>query len=103
MTYRDYKEMKTGNWCSVGMFGDNIYAFQHIGGSFNHSEYYKITKREFELFPDNQDKLVMFDFECCIKLCSDYVGDTEFDEIEILNQFAIENESNNMHQKPESY
>jgi hypothetical protein len=86
MNYKDYKELKVGSFCSVGMFEDKIYAFRHIGGPFSHSEYYAISKEEYDLFPYNEYELSMFHFEKEIKLCSDYVGDTEFDENEIISK-----------------
>lgn len=84
MEYKDYKVVKHGKFSSVGTFGESILAFRHFGGSSNHSEYYLITKEEFERFPDNEQDLEMFRFSDGRKLCSDYIGDTEFDEKDFL-------------------
>lgn len=69
--------MKIGNWCSVGMFWDKIYTFEHIGDARCHSTYYKINKTEFDDFPNSQSKIVQ-DIHKII--WSDYVGETEFNE-----------------------
>lgn len=50
--------MKIGNWCAIGMFGDKIYAFEHLGDAGCNSTYYQINKTEFDDFPNNQSKIV---------------------------------------------
>lgn len=87
MNYRDYNEIKIGKYSSVGKFGNGVYAFRHIEGAVFHSTYYTITEREFKEYPENEYELAMFHFEKSIKICSDYLGDTEFDETEILNNY----------------
>lgn len=60
LNYRDYKIMKIGNYCSVGMIGKE-YAFEILTGIGNIPEYYPISKEEFNTFDkwrNDIDKIV---------------------------------------------
>ena len=50
MNYRDYEMKKKGQFQSVGMFGNNIYAYEILTGFCCVPEYYQITKDEFDTF-----------------------------------------------------
>jgi len=45
MNYKDYKRIKLGNYCSAGMFGESIYAFERLTGFADVPTYIQITKR----------------------------------------------------------
>lgn len=84
MTVQDYRVLKFGSWCSAGMFGAQIYAFQLSGGPFGHNEYYQISAKEFEDFPENQYDLAAGRSTLGRRLCSDYRGEHTFDEQDFL-------------------
>lgn len=50
MNYTDYKPLKTGGFQSVGLFGENIYAYEILTGIDCKPEYRQISKLEFESF-----------------------------------------------------
>ncbi|MBP2653731.1 MAG: hypothetical protein H6Q73_1300 [Firmicutes bacterium] len=84
MNYKDYKMLKVGNYCSVGMFGDNIYAFEVLTGFADIPAYIQITKKEFDDFTGNCD------FGERKTLCSGYKGNAEIDVSMILTDAEIE-------------
>ncbi len=78
MTYKDYQEMKIGkSYSSVGMFGEHIYALMIMSGAAFCPDYYKISKTEFEGFPQNEAMLLKTPKTF---LCAAHIGYTDFDE-----------------------
>ncbi|MEG0366355.1 MAG: hypothetical protein RR585_05940 [Coprobacillus sp.] len=78
MNYKDYYRCKIGSSLSVGMFGNDLYAFEVLIGFCNVPEYHKISKKEFDSFDswkDDMDKL--YDIVGRPVLCSGYKGNTE--------------------------
>lgn len=85
--YRDYKEKKHGDYQSVGMFGDSVYAYEQLTGFANLPEYRQITKEEFETFEqwskeDVKDLGVLADVRDRDVLCSTHKGETTITEIQ---------------------
>lgn len=77
--FKIIKDKKLGNCCGAGLFGDEIYAllFYREGGcgSAFWMEIYRITKKEFDLYPRNAFALSSrFDEYRGELLCSDYNG-----------------------------
>lgn len=76
----DFLEVKSekGNRCSVGVFGQDIYAMKYfVAEAHNcyHCEYFKITKEEFENYPNNSQMLISKYYNGnTLFLCSDYMG-----------------------------
>ena len=58
MNYKDYKRIKEGNYQSVGMFGDNIYAYEVLTGFADIPGYYQITKEEFETYDESGERSI---------------------------------------------
>lgn len=52
MRYTDYERIKIGGFCSVGKFGEKIYAFEILTGIANAPEYHRISREEFDCFDD---------------------------------------------------
>ena len=49
MSRKDYRRKRCFfNTCSIGMFGEYIYAFEQLTGSCDVPEYHQITKDEYE-------------------------------------------------------
>lgn len=76
----DFKELKakSGLQCTVGVFGDNIYAMRlyvAIGHNSYYSQFYRIERYELEEYPANAEYLFekYCDSKACF-LCSDYMG-----------------------------
>lgn len=55
MNYKDYKELKVGNWVSVGIFFDRLYAMEVLTRSACVPEYHNISKEEFDSFEEWKD------------------------------------------------
>lgn len=79
-TCNDFRELnfESNMQCSVGIFGDNIYAMKFFiadGHNSYHNEYYKITNEEFAGYPANSEMLIekYYHGHACF-LCSDYLG-----------------------------
>jgi hypothetical protein len=87
MNYKDYKMIKTGNYCSVGMFGDNIYAFEYLTGICDAPVYIQITKAEFDNFDESKSPK---DYGERKELCSAYRGHSDFDTSIVLTDDEIE-------------
>ncbi|MCI9438945.1 MAG: hypothetical protein HFH85_17700 [Lachnospiraceae bacterium] len=89
MSRKDYRRKRCFfNTCSIGMFGEYIYAFEQLTGSCDVPEYHQITKDEYE----TADCWIMDD--CKVMeilrrpiLCDGYRDSRheEFDEEEIRN------------------
>lgn len=81
-TCDDFRELRyaENKKCSVGMFGDNIYAMRYFsadGHNSYHSEYYNITQEEFAGYPLNSEELITKYYKGHVPfLCSDYSGKT---------------------------
>lgn len=60
--YTDYACMETGQYQSVGKFGDEIYAYEMLTGITDTPEYKK-----------------MYETLACPVLCSDYLGQVYLD------------------------
>ncbi len=80
-SYKDFKAVKTGSDYSVGLFAPEIYGlckYQFGTSSGNgYNEYFKISKKDFDEFPDNEESLTnrLFSNWFINKmyyLCSDY-------------------------------
>ncbi|MBU3114431.1 hypothetical protein [Clostridium lacusfryxellense] len=84
MNYKDYKTIKKGNYCTVGMFGTNIYAFEWYTGFASIPEYIQITKVEFD------DFIGEYGYGERRILCSGYVGNTDIDISMVLSDQLIE-------------
>ncbi|MBU3172485.1 hypothetical protein [Clostridium estertheticum] len=84
MNYKDYIMIKKGNYCSVGMFGINIYAFESITGFASMPEYIQITKDEFDNFTGN------YEYGERKILCSGYKDNTYIDASIVLTDEEIE-------------
>lgn len=84
MNYKDYKRIKMGNFISVGMFGDNIYACEVLTGICDIPGYHQITEDEFNEFEDWKNEKIT-DFKTLYEvlnrteLCSGYRGHTEIE------------------------
>ena len=82
MNYKDYKRIKEGNYQSVGMFGDNIYAYEVLTGFADIPGYYQITKEEFETYDEWKtgtpgDLGILYEIVNRKPSCSAYKGRTE--------------------------
>ena len=79
-TCDDFKQLKfeKGMQCSVGNFGNDIYAMKCFiadGHNSYHNEYYKITEEEFIKYPNNGEELIDKYYKGhSVFLCSDYLG-----------------------------
>ncbi len=77
----DFKELKSksGLKCTVGMFGENIYAMRlyvAIGHNAYYSQFFRIEKQEADSYPYNSDFLIeKYSSEKTLFLCSDYMGE----------------------------
>ena len=73
----EYK-LERGRMCTVGKFGDNIYAVKYAvadGHNSYHNEYFEITAAEFNAYPENTEKLAEKYYRGHSSfLCSDYMG-----------------------------
>lgn len=74
-----------GCYCSVGKFGDHIYAFEVLTGVCDIPEYHHITREEFDAFETwcGEDRMANELFSHVINrpvFCSGYRGKSEFDE-----------------------
>lgn len=56
MKYTDYKMIKQYGYQSVGMFGDEIFAYEVLTGVCNIPVYYQITKYEYNTFDSWKDE-----------------------------------------------
>ncbi|MDO5521851.1 MAG: hypothetical protein Q4G58_15260 [bacterium] len=84
-TYKDYQEKKHGDYQSVGLFGDSVYAYEQLTGFANTHEYRQITKKEFETFEqwskeDVKDLGLLAEVRGRDILCSGHKGETSFRE-----------------------
>lgn len=76
----DFKELKfkNGLQCTVGMFGENIYAmrlYTASGHNSYYSQYFRIERNDLEEYPENAGRLVeKYCDEKVYFLCSDYMG-----------------------------
>ncbi|GHU56668.1 hypothetical protein AGMMS49975_20410 [Clostridia bacterium] len=43
-----FKRLKLGQWQSVGVFGEDVYAFECLIGRLNSALFWEITKEEFD-------------------------------------------------------
>lgn len=84
MDYKDYRRIKAGNYCSVGVFGKNVFAFEQLTGFADIPAYIQISKHEFENFSSNDD------FGERKELCSGYKGSGEIDMSMVLTDEEIE-------------
>lgn len=87
-SYKEYKELKHGDYQSVGMFGDSIYAYEQLTGFASIPEYRQITKREFETFEEwskeePSEHGILFDIRERELLCSAHKDQTESKEIQM--------------------
>ena len=75
--FMEYKYDK-GKRCSVGIFGNDIYAMKYRvsdGHNSCHEEYYQITEEEFIRYSINADVLIEKYYKGHISfLCSNYLG-----------------------------
>lgn len=84
MKYTDYKRIKSGGFCSVGKFGEKIYAFEILTGIATAPEYHRISREEFDCFEDwKNSKDILQEITNRPVFCSAYRGHTEFDETEL--------------------
>ena len=84
MNYKDYKRIKKGNYCSAGLFGDSIYAFERLAGFADTPEYIQITREEFDNFTGD------YDYGERKLLCSGYIGTGDFNDSIVLSDEEIE-------------
>ena len=85
MNYRDYKRLKVWDYQSVGMFGDNIYAYEVLTGFADIPEYYQITREEFDTYDvwkteTPGDLGILYEIVNRKPLCSAYKERTEIKE-----------------------
>ena len=55
MNGKNFRRMKVGNYCSVGVFGENIFASEQLTGFADVPVYIQITKHEYENFSNNDE------------------------------------------------
>ena len=82
MNYRDYKRLKVWNYQSIGIFGDNIYAYEVLTGFADIPAYYQITREEFDTYDEWKtetpgDLGILDEIVNRNPLCSGYKGRTE--------------------------
>ena len=76
----DFKELKSksGVQCTVGIFGENIYAMRlyvALGHNAYYSQFFRIEKQELDSYPDNAELLIeKYSRDNTLFLCSDYMG-----------------------------
>jgi hypothetical protein len=81
MTTKCYKASKFGTVTSVGYFGNDIYALRFKPDCLDNATYYQITKDEFNQYNKKLEASIMYTAMVRnIILCSDYIGESEFDE-----------------------
>ncbi|RUS44929.1 hypothetical protein [Cohnella sp. AR92] len=75
MNYRDYKQIKQGQYQSVGMLGE-FFVYEVLTGIADVPEYYQITKNEFETFEQwqNNDSFIVGKIKNRKCICSGYRG-----------------------------
>jgi hypothetical protein len=86
MNERDYQMTKQYGYQSVGMFGDEIYAYEILTGFASIPEYYQITKQEYDTFDQWKDQNtgeldIMYEIHNRKPLCSAYKDKTELNSI----------------------
>ena len=80
MRYTDYKRLKTGGFCSVGKFGEDIYAFEILTGIASAPEYHRISREEFDTFEARKDsEAILLEITSRPVICSAYKGCAESD------------------------
>ncbi|WP_322923306.1 hypothetical protein [Paenibacillus campi] len=76
--YTDYVRLKTGQYQSVGKFGDDIYAYEMLTGITDTPEYHQISKQEFDSFEiwsqAGPEYKKMYELLARSVLCSGYLG-----------------------------
>ena len=86
MKYTDYKRIKTGGFCSVGKFGDKIYAFEILTGVANAPEFHQISKEELDCFENWQNNgEILREVTSRPVICSAYKGHAELDESRLID------------------
>ena len=84
MRYTDYERIKSGSFCSVGKFGEKIYAFEILTGIANAPVYHQISREEFDCFEDwKNSEDILLEITSRPAFCSAYQGYAEFDETEL--------------------
>ncbi len=77
-----FKEMKakSGVQCTVGVFGENIYAMRlyvAMGHNSYYSQFYRIERQELDDYPANAEILIDKYYNGEVPfLCSDYMGES---------------------------
>lgn len=87
MNYKDYKLNKKGQYESVGIFGDSIFAYEYLTGACCVPEYIQITKEEYDTFEQWKNESIKdfgkkYEVHNRIALCSAYKGYTEIRNLE---------------------
>lgn len=81
--YTDYVRMKTGQYQSVGKFGEDIYVFEMLTGITDTSEFHQISKQEFDSFEVWSEEAPEYPktYEILARpvLCSGYLGKAYLD------------------------
>lgn len=86
MKYTNYKMIKTYGGQSIGMFGNDIYAYEVLTGICDVPGYYQITKHEYNTFDEWKDESTgelgtMYEIHNRKPLCSGYKDSTEIKNV----------------------
>lgn len=89
MNYKEYIRIKIGNYQSVGMFGEKIYAYEVLTGFADVPEYHQISRQEFDTFEKRQnekttDLKILYNIINRKAFCSGYKGCSDFNENDLL-------------------